>query len=88
MSSLCRFGDKVYVLTKGAPEMMLQVSSSWNTGESEEVLTDAIRADIREQDARWASAARRNLAYAYKEVTDQQWEKRETAQVESDLIFL
>jgi magnesium-transporting ATPase (P-type) len=43
---------------------------------------------IHHQDATWATQARRNLAFAYRDVTDLDREEMTDEELESELVFL
>lgn len=91
MSSVRKFGpqQKLCVFVKGAPESVLERSKSINDHNGTRLLTAADRKLLNNQNMLWAQDARRNLAYAYRELpADTDLSKLKMEDVEKNLTFL
>ena len=71
------------VVTKGAPERVLQICNRYSDGETTREISNIIRSRIEEANENLAKSALRVIAVAYKDVT----EKPSSDTLEKDLIF-
>jgi Ca2+-transporting ATPase len=80
---------QLYVFVKGAPEGVLERSTTlWDHGKTRP-LTKKDHAILTDQNQTWAEAAMRNLAFAYKELPpDTDIKKLKMDELEQDLTFL
>lgn len=85
MTTLHRIGDKTYVFTKGALEVLLEKSSFIMIGEEIKPLTEDKRKEIFEIAKGFSERALRVIAFAYKEVSSLDLSDSE---LEEELIFL
>jgi Ca2+-transporting ATPase len=89
LSSVRRQGDKLVVFTKGAPEELLEKSTTvWDHGHVRK-LTAKDRALFTEYNEREAKASRRNLAFGYRTLNVKSTTKKFVMdEVEQDFTFL
>ncbi len=88
MSSIRVFWDRTYLLVKWAPDSVLARATQIAYGEKIAKISLEDVEKIHGQDANRAHQARRNLAVAYRDVTDLDWTTMTDEEIESDLIFL
>jgi len=85
MSTIHRSGGVLLMYVKGAPEVVLSLSSKIREGGVERDLTEEDRARILEAVERLASRGLRNLGFAYKYVEEkEEWSEED----ERNLVFL
>ncbi|MCL6636509.1 MAG: calcium-translocating P-type ATPase, SERCA-type [Alicyclobacillus sp.] len=87
MSVLVRRGDEVLLLTKGAPDVLLERSRMIMTGGKEEPLSAGVRKQIVAANQQMAKAALRNLAIGYRRFRSVEQAKAEQ-NPESELVFV
>ncbi len=83
MSTIDRFSGRLYVHTKGAPEILLAKCEKILDGDSIRTLTTADRKKILQITETYARAGMRTLAFAYKEI-----QKFDAKSAEEKLIFV
>ncbi|WP_067922073.1 calcium-translocating P-type ATPase, SERCA-type [Alicyclobacillus shizuokensis] len=86
MSVLVRQGEEVLLLTKGAPDVLLERSSKVLTGGREEPLSQGLRRQILAAHQQMAAQALRNLAFAYRRFPSVEAAKA-TRDPETELVF-
>lgn len=87
MTSINRFGDQSYlIMTKGAPDVVLEHCQSYLENNELHDLTDKDRYEILEVNEKLAKRALRVLSFAYK-VVDQLPSPINSATVEQNLVF-
>ncbi len=86
MSVLVRHGNEVLLLTKGAPDVLLDRSSKVLTGGREEPLSQGLRKQILAANQQMATQALRNLAFGYRRFPSVEAAK-EARDPESELVF-
>jgi Ca2+-transporting ATPase len=84
MTVVCRRRNRDYVMSKGAPEVLLHHCSRIVSGDKVVRLDDKTKKNILKQDSEYASHSLRVLAFAYKE----RRRSSGTKHIEEDLIFL
>jgi Ca2+-transporting ATPase len=87
MSVLVKKGDEVLLLTKGAPDVLLERSSRVLTQNREEPLSNSLRKHVNTANAQMASNALRNLAFGYKRFKSLEAAKAEL-DPEQDIVFV
>lgn len=85
MSTVNKYNDKFYVMTKGATDNLLKKCSKAIVNGEVVPMTEAISNDFMNQANQMSDAALRVLGSAYKEVTTSDLEQE---QMESDLVFI
>ncbi|MDO5100688.1 MAG: cation-translocating P-type ATPase [Eubacteriales bacterium] len=86
MSTVNRYGDSFYVLTKGAMDNLLKKSTHALVRGEKVALTDEIRKSFTDASNAMSSDALRVLGFAYKEVSS--YEGLGEAEMECDLTFI
>nr|WP_083520818.1 calcium-translocating P-type ATPase, SERCA-type [Alicyclobacillus kakegawensis] len=86
MSVLVRQGEETLLLTKGAPDVLLERSSKVLTGGREEPLSQGLRRQILAANQQMAAQALRNLAFAYRRFPSVEAAKA-TRDPETELVF-
>ena len=84
MSTLHQFEDGKRLLTKGALNQVLSISTHYMKGDLVTPITDAFKDQIEKQNEMLASSALRVLAFAMKPVTDY----KDITKEEKDMIFV
>lgn len=85
MSTINKYDDKFYVMTKGATDNLLKKCSKAMVNGEVVPMTESISKDFMDQANLMSDAALRVLGAAYKEVTNSDLEQEE---MESDLVFI
>lgn len=88
MSSVRRIGDQVLLLSKGATDSVLANTRSYYDGQQVSPLQITDIEQIHSQDAQRATQARRNLAFAYRDITNLDRKNMSDEELESELIFV
>jgi len=79
MSVLVKHGEDIYLLTKGAPDVLLERSTKFFTKGREEVISSGIRKQAAQANTAMAGDALRNIAFAYRK-----FRSVEAVRIESD----
>ncbi|GMA49125.1 calcium-transporting ATPase [Alicyclobacillus contaminans] len=87
MSVLVRRGDEVYLLTKGAPDVLLERCTHALSGGREEPMSSSLRKQALQANQKMAGSALRNLAFAYRRFRSVEAAKSEK-DPESNLVFV
>jgi len=90
MSVAVRVNDEYYVYTKGAPEALLSHCSSIVKGGEEVELSKKDEKSIIDINEEFSSQALRNLGFAYKKLTHQEYSKLQNNEkmLEKNLVFV
>lgn len=87
MSSVRKEGEKSVLYVKGAPQMLIERCTMIWDGKNIRPITEGDRKLVSEKNDEYASLTLRNIAFAYREMTDFS-ESLPMDKAESDLIFL
>lgn len=87
MSVLVKKGEDVYLLVKGAPDVLLDRASKFLSGGREEVLSSSIRRQAVQANQQMASQALRNIAFGYRKFRSVEAAKS-TQGPEQELVFV
>lgn len=90
MSVIVKQGEKYFLFTKGAPEIVLSHASKSQTPQGASPLDDAVKKAVLEATHNMSTQALRTLGFAYKEISasDAEAIKKDAKNAEADLIFL
>lgn len=80
-------GDQVMLVSKGAPDILLEKCTHLQVGQTTKLLTDAQRAQILKDVDTLSDAALRTLAVAYRPLSLSE-QKAPTAALEHDLVYI
>ncbi len=87
MSVLVRKGKDVFLLVKGAPEVLIDRATHFISHGREDLLSAGVRKNVLQANQQMAAGALRNLAFAYRKFTSIETAKAEP-QPETCLVFV